>query len=253
MLTSTFCHVPGLGAHTEKSLWNQGCEDWETYLRTPDQFSVGSVAKATMLDTIHKSVDAYDRRDHRFFKDALGGRESWRAWPEFRDRTVYLDIETDGGMSGNSITTVGLYDGERFTCLVKGQDLDEFPDVIAKYGMIVTFFGAGFDIPMLRKAFPFVEFDHIHLDLCHALKKLGIRGGLKKIEKQFGIGRTDETDGLSGLDAIRLWREYQMGREQSLQTLIAYNEEDVVNLETLAQIAYDKLLVETKGQGVMQI
>ena len=107
--------------------------------------------------------------------------------------------------------------------------------------MIVTFFGAGFDIPKLKKAFPEVPFDQIHLDLCYALKRVGYRGGLKKIERQLGIARSGETDGLTGRDAIRLWNEYQSGRDSSLKLLVDYNREDVVNLERLAQIAYDKL------------
>ena len=107
--------------------------------------------------------------------------------------------------------------------------------------MIVTFFGSGFDIPMIKRAFPRCPIDQIHLDLCPALKRLGYRGGLKKIERQIGIQREDEADGLNGMDAIRLWREFQHGNSASLDRLIAYNREDVVNLEVLAQIAYDGL------------
>ena len=83
------------------------------------------------------------------------------------------------------------------------------------------------------------------MDLCHTLKRLGYRGGLKKIEKQLGINRGEDTDGLNGMDAIRLWREYLRGNEASLDTLIAYNQEDVVNLERLAEIAYSKMERET--------
>lgn len=245
MLTNSFCHIPGLGSHTERTLWREGCRSWETYLANPGRFSAGSVDSGFMRDYLEKSAKALDQRNHQFFGGHLGSRESWRAWPEFSDCVCYLDIETDGGQSGESITTVGIYDGTEFTCLVKGQNLGEFPDVFSRFGMVVTFFGGGFDIPMLKKAFPFVPFDQIHLDLCPALKRVGYRGGLKKIEKQLGINRGEETDGLSGLDAIRLWNEFQRGREQSLQTLIDYNREDVVNLQTLAAIAYGKLRAET--------
>ena len=167
--------------------------------------------------------------------------EAWRAWPEFREKTVYLDIETDGGRSGSAITTIGLYDKEGFTGLVRDVDLGNFPDIISRYSMIVTFFGAGFDLPMLQKRFPHVRFDQIHLDLCPTLRKLGLRGGLKSIEKQLGLARGDDTDGLTGLDAIRLWRQHQRGHRTALETLLAYNREDVVNLETLAEYAYDRL------------
>lgn len=178
----------------------------------------------------------------------LAESESWRAWPEFQDRCVYLDIETDGGSTGQSITTIGLYNGEEYRCLVKGKDLEVFRDAITHYSYLVTFFGTGFDLPMIRKRFRNLHMDQIHLDLCYALKQVGFRGGLKKIEKQLGIARGEDTDGLSGMDAVRLWREYDWGgREESLATLIAYNREDVVNLKTLAEIAYTRLKLARMG------
>lgn len=249
MLVNSFCHVPGLGAHTERALWRDGCRSWNTFLDNPGRYSAGSVGHDDVRAHLTRSVKALEERNHQFFGGYLGNRESWRAWPEFSDKVCYLDIETDGGQGGDSITTVGIYDGTDFTCLVKGQNLADFPDVFSQYGMVVTFFGGGFDIPMLKRAFPYVPFDQIHLDLCPALKRVGYRGGLKKIEKQLGISRGEDTDGLSGLDAIRLWNEYLRGRESSLQTLIEYNRDDVVNLQTLAAIAYGKLRAETLLQA----
>lgn len=248
MLTRTFLHIDGVGATTERSLWSQGCEDWDSYLADPGRFSVGSAGLEAVVKAVKKSKAKLEKREHQFFRRALGLGEAWRAWPEFRDSCVYLDIETDGGSSGSSITTIGMYDGQEYVCLVRGQDLESFRDAISHYGMIVTFFGAGFDLPMLSKRFPDVKFDQIHLDLCPTLRRLGLRGGLKKIEKELGIDRGEDTVGLDGLAAIRLWRAYRLkGDEEALKTLIAYNREDVVNLETLAEYAYKHLRAEALG------
>ena len=241
MLERTFCHIPGVGAQTERSLWRQGCLKWQDYLGSPGDYRIGGTDRRLFDKFVLRSQQLLAEQEYTFFASTLGTKEAWRAWPNFRKSTVYLDIETNGGQSGDSITTIGLYDGTEFTCLVNGDDLDRFPEIISGYSMIVTFFGSGFDIPMLRKAFPEVRFDHLHLDLCHTLKKVGYHGGLKKIEKALGISRTDETDGLTGFDAIRLWHEYQSGRDESLKTLIEYNREDVVNLERLSEIAFEKL------------
>ncbi len=241
MLTRTFCHVPGVGDQTERSLWSQGCDSWRTYLENPKAFCVGGADRAVVRRVLEESVLALEEGRHQFFREALGAKEAWRAWPEFRDSCVYLDIETDGGRSGDSITMIGLYDGHEFTCLTQGEDLGNFRDLISRYSMVVTFFGTGFDLPMLRRAFTGLEFDQIHLDLCFALKRTGLRGGLKAIERQLGISRTEETTGLGGLDAIRLWNRFLRGDEGALRTLREYNREDVVNLETLSQIAFDRL------------
>jgi uncharacterized protein len=79
------------------------------------------------------------------------------------------------------------------------------------------------------------------VDLCHALKRLGYRGGLKKIESEVGLLRSPETRGLSGWDAVRLWREYRYGSAEALELLLRYNREDVVNLQALMELAYDGL------------
>ncbi len=204
-----------------------------------------------VVEAIEASVAALNAGNHQYFERLLGSREAWRAWPEFRDRVLYLDIETDGGPAGDSVTMIGLYDGSEFVALTKGEDLADFPDKMSQAGMIVTFFGLGFDVPMLKKAFPQAPFDQIHMDLCFALKRVGVRGGLKKIERQFGIARSGETDGLDGRDAIYLWQRHLRGDGDALRILTEYNKEDVVNLERLAEITYNKLRDVTLGQGVL--
>lgn len=246
MLENTFIHIPGLGPTAERSLWNQGCHSWSHLLDGVHRYSVGQVDDNLVKETLEASHLALSAGEHQFFSRRLNLKDAWRAWPEFRSSCVYLDIETDGGNSGDSITTIGMYDGETFQCLIKGQDLGNFPDIISHYSMIVTFYGSGFDLPMLSKGFGGLRFDQIHLDLCPTLRRLGIRGGLKKIEKQLGISRGEDTEGLDGMDAIRLWRRYKGLRDESaLEQLIAYNREDVVNLQWLANYAYSHLRAET--------
>jgi hypothetical protein len=228
----------------ERQLWERGCHSWKHYLDEPTQFSFTSCS--TLQSWIERSEDAVHERNHQFFAKRLKTKNAWRAWPEFRDSMVCLDIETDGGQSGDSVTMVGLYDGSEFTCFVKGDNLESFRDKISHYSVIVTFFGSGFDLPMLQKRFPGMQFDHIHIDLCPALRSVGLRGGLKSIERQMGIARDESTQGLSGYDAVRLWRRYtQLHDEQALELLIRYNREDVVNLVPLADMAYERLKLAT--------
>jgi uncharacterized protein YprB with RNaseH-like and TPR domain len=241
LLENTFVHVPGIGAPMERALWDRGCMTWSDALTGINDLPFGAASRDIVRMVLNKSVEALETKEHQFFSKALGTANAWRAWPSFRSECVYLDIETDGGQSGDSITTVGIYDGNEFEVFVKGQNIESFRDRISDFGMIVTFFGLGFDIPMIRKRYPNLSLDHIHLDLCPTLRDVGIKGGLKKIEKELGIARGEETDGLSGRDAITLWRRFDRFKDdKALETLIAYNREDVVNLETLAQIAFDK-------------
>lgn len=242
MLESTFVHIPGFSPEAEKALWEQGCRSWRELAGGLDRYPVPGLEPAALKRWLARSARSLEKRDGAYFRKGLGLKDAWRAYPEFRDSCVYVNIETDGGSSGSSITTVGLYDGVDFRCLVKGRDLPEFPEIISKYGMIVTFYGSRFDLPMLERRFPGIKLHHLHLDLCPTLRQLGITGGLKKIERQLGMSRGEDTDGLGGLDAIRLWRRFTtLGDDQALETLIAYNREDVVNLEYLAGYAYENL------------
>jgi uncharacterized protein YprB with RNaseH-like and TPR domain len=87
--------------------------------------------------------------------------------------------------------------------------------------------------------------DVLHIDLCYALKRLGYSGGLKQVEAALGIARSQDTAGLSGWDAGRLWYEYRRGNGHSLARLLAYNEADVVNMERLMGLAYAGLRERT--------
>jgi hypothetical protein len=71
----------------------------------------------------------------------------------------------------------------------------------------------------------------VNIDLCYLLKCLGISGGLKGCETQLGID-LGELEGLDGYFAVLLRQEYRDRKnEKALETLLAYNAEDTVNLE----------------------
>ena len=141
-------------------------------------------------------------------------------------------------MRPEDLTVVGVFDGHRMRQFVRGVDLDRVPEALDDAAILVTFFGTGFDLPFLRRAFPHMLLPQLHVDLCYMLRKLGYRGGLKSIESQMGIRRSNATTGLSGWDAVRLWQEYRHGRKDSLETLLAYNAEDVRNMSDLLSEGY---------------
>lgn len=242
MLRRTFLHAPGVGRLTERSLWKQGCLDWDCFLQGNGRYSAGSADRGLLRDFIAESKSRLEGQEHQFFARTLGLKEAWRAYSEFAHSCAYLDIETDG----RSITMIGLYDGASFTCLVRDENLENFRDAISRYSMIVSFCGGTFDLPAIQRQFSGLHMDQIHVDLCPLLRKLGYRGGLKKIEKDCGIERPPDVDGLTGFDAVVLWRRYRgLGDALALDRLIAYNREDCVNLRALAIIAVEKMQAAT--------
>lgn len=241
LLTSTFIHSPGIGPGTEQRIWLRGITTWEDLLARHNEVKLPAGRRQILLDTVEESLARLAARDHLYFASALPHREHWRAIPEFGDRIAYLDIETTGMGEEHQITLIGLYDGKGYRKYQWGENLQDFPDDIGQYTTLVTFFGSGFDLPVIRRWFPRLRLNQLHIDLCFALKRVGYKGGLKSVEQQLGISRSSETTGLSGWDAVRLWNEYQQGSLEALDLLIAYNREDVVNLARLLPIACDAL------------
>lgn len=180
-----------------------------------------------------------------YFSKLLPSNQSWRLFPEFRNSTVYLDIETTGlDRHYNSITTIALYDGQMIKTYVQGQNLDDFIEDIQQYKVIVSYNGKSFDVPFLENYFK-IRLNHAHIDLRYVLASLGFRGGLKGCERQLDMDRGDLSD-IDGFFAVLLWDDYQRtGDQKALDTLLAYNIQDTINLENLLVTAYNMKLKDT--------
>lgn len=248
LLESTFIHAPGIGRGTELRLWQEGATDWQRYLEGGDsQWSLTLVQREALTPVVEESVQRLEEEDFGWFEKRLSAGDHWRAIPAFGHRLAFVDIETTGGNEPEDLTMIGVYDGYRMRQYVRGQNLKEFPEALEEAAILVTFFGTGFDLPFIRRTFPKLKMPQMHVDLCYLFRKLGYRGGLKKIEAELGIGRTSATTGLSGMDAVRLWFEYQGGNRHSLEVLLTYNAEDVRNMSELLAIGYKKMAMAVKS------
>ena len=243
MLRHTFIHVPGVGERTEQWLWQKNILCWEDYLRGSYQVELPRRMHLKLSLFMQLSIDALLRGDVYFFKKFLPEKELWRVYPEFRNKTVFLDIETTGlGEERDYVTVIGLFDGEKVQFFVQGSNMQDFVKAMKKYSLIVTYNGKRFDLPFLESTFSGLDFPQAHIDLRHLLKKLGYGGGLKKIEKVLGIKRCKMVRHLNGYDAVVLWNRYLDGEPEALRLLLDYNREDVVNLKYLMEFAYRKMV-----------
>lgn len=239
VLEKTFIHIQGIGKKTERRLWDRGIGTWQDFVDNGG--TIFSPARDRMVrQELGASIE--HRQNIRFFTERLSSGDMWRIFDAFKGRAVYLDIETSGGYQGaDEITVIGLYNGDTVETFVNGIDLDEFELAIAKYDLVITFSGSSFDLPFIRRWFPNISLPPAHIDLRFLLKRLGYRGGLKKIEKDLGIIRSPKIDGMDGYDAVMLWRAYQWGETDALERLIEYNTADIVNLEYLMEMGYQEM------------
>jgi hypothetical protein len=238
MLTNTFCHIPGIGPRLESRIWSRGYRSWTSVLGIPPA-ELPPRFRAFVLPQLRRSVDELEGGNASFFADRLPPAERWRMFPDFRQSAAYFDIETTGLRPEYSdVTTIALFDGSRLRHYVHGRNLEEFVEDVTKYKLLITYNGKCFDVPFIERYFG-IEVKAAHIDLRYVLRSLGYKGGLKGCEKQLGIDR-GELDGVDGYFAVLLWHDYvENGNDRALETLLAYNCEDVVNLERLMVTAYN--------------
>jgi Predicted exonuclease len=235
--------MPRIGATVEKRIWSGGVRAWDDFLDRKNDLLISPSKKEMILTGIRDSVEKLESRDFEFFARSLPKAEHWRAFREFSDKVAYVDIETTGlSPASSSITVVGIYDGKEARTFVKGIDLDDIVDIFPKYEFLVTFNGARFDLPFIKREFPQIEFNQLHADLMYPLRRISLSGGLKKIECELGISRAEETVGISGFDAVRLWHQYERGDEDALDLLLKYNREDIVNLKTIIDMTLPRFI-----------
>ena len=154
---------------------------------------------------------------------------------------AYLDIETTGlSPFCNMITVIGIYlcDGidDTFIQLYGGDvTCENLSAALERADTIYTYNGKRFDLPFIN-AFLGINLEEKfqHNDLMYTCWEHNLRGGFKSVERQLGIDR--ETEGISGYHAVLLWERYRhLNDIDSLELLLKYNKEDVINLKILKE------------------
>jgi len=248
MIKSSFIFLDGVGYTTEKRLWQRGVLCWDDFLGLKGIAGISRDRKASHDVTLENARSSMSDCERTFFSRRLKKGDHWRLYPDFKKRVCFLDIETTGLGYGNDITVVGVYDGSEVRSYVKGDNLTEqaLAEEFSRHSLIVSFYGSAFDVPFIKSKYPRLNLDVPHMDLCFASRKIGLRGGLKSIEREIGLARGDDIAGVDGFEAVRLWRRWERrGDREAFERLMEYNRADVVNLEVLADLVYKRLWDKT--------
>lgn len=261
MLQSTFQLGPKLGPAREKALWTCGIARWEDYWGSPDATATpaprapGSGRPPAFDPVLRAAIDeaaaAFAARDLERLAILLPSGEHWRLFGELGAGAAYLDIETSDDVVGHEgISAIGVLDRGGPRLFLAERDLEQFPEAARGWSMLVTFNGRSYDVPILRRAFPGWEPPAVHVDLRHALGRLGHRGTLKQLEERLArhharpeyLGRPEHLRALNASGAGALFRRGREGDREALRRFAEYNLYDAIGLRTLMAFAYNGLV-----------
>lgn len=246
MIRNSYIFLEKIDAKTENNIWKQGISDWDSFLETKKIKGMSKARKLYYNRQILKARKALYNLNSSYFIDKIPSTETWRLYNFFKEDSVFLDIETTGIYSHDDITLVGLFDGFETKIMIKDINLNInfLKKELEKYKLIVTFNGAVFDLPFIKKRYYNLLPNIPHFDLRTACARVGLTGGLKTIERKLGIKRNKIIEKLYGGDAVTLWKMFRAtGDDYYLNLLVEYNEEDVINLKKIADYVYDKLKI----------
>ncbi len=252
MIANSFIFLDKIGEKLEKSIWQQGILSWDQFLAAKSVKGISRKRKMYYDRIVLQARSALYSQCSGYFIGRLPQCENWRLYDNFKDQAVFLDIETSGMSRYDDITVFGIFDGINTKTMIRGINMDykELKKELDRYKLIVTYNGSTFDIPFIRKRYPRLLPQVPNFDLRVACQRVNLTGGLKEIEKKFGIERSKIVEDMYGGDALRLWKMYRVtGDSYYLKLLVEYNEEDVYNLKKIADTVTARLKHECLAEG----
>ena len=235
MIKNSFIFLEKVGKRKEKNIWKQ-VKCWNEFLETGCVKGIAKGKKSYYDRKIEEAKEALLSENSAYFVEKLPKVEMWRLYNYFKDESGYLDIEVD---SSGKVILVGISDYYNSNFFVKGVNLDRksIEKELLKFKVLITFNGSSFDLPKLRKELG-VLVKVPHIDLKPLCVNLGLKGGLKEVEKELNLRRPQHLKG----NPVSLWKAFHAsGDKEYLDLLIEYNKEDIENLKGVMERVYRQL------------
>jgi uncharacterized protein YprB with RNaseH-like and TPR domain len=226
--------LPHLGPVRLERLQTRGMRTWDDLLAAGDPLGLRGRWE-DVCAAVRERQRAVADDEPRRLAGALHARDHWRVLAHWFDQASFFDIETSGLGAGSEVTLVVCLHRGRLLRYFRGENLDAFLDLLQEVKLMVSYNGTGFDVPRIEDLFHVPSFPCAHVDLRWMCHYRGWHGGLKAIERQLGLRRPADLDGVDGLMAVALWEQWtRLGDAAARRRLERYCAADTVALQRLA-------------------
>ena len=218
MIEKSFIFLDGINYKKESNIWAQKIYSWDDFISRDKIKGISYFMKRHYDRLLIKAKKSLFLRDTSFFKDILPSMDTWRLYERFKNECLFLDIEAG---TRKRVEVIGLYDGESVVTLHKDYNLEKFfhSNFFNDFKLLITFNGSVFDLPIINEKLGCILPNIPHIDLRFLCDKIGLKGGLKKIEKKLELERD----------------VFFENRNKSLYNIISYNQSDVLNLKPILE------------------
>ena len=235
MIQQSFIFLEKVGRKKEQKIFQQA-KNWQQFLNKDKIKGIATKKKFQYDRQIQEAQKSLKEEKPEYFVNRLPKKEMWRLYNYFKEDCCFLDIEVD---SKGQIIIVGISNDYSTKTFVAGINLDKnsIQKELQKYKIIITFNGGAFDLPKLRKQLQ-LRLTQPHIDLKPLCVNLGLKGGLKEIERILQLKRPQNLQG----SPVSLWKAFHAsGDKEYLDLLIQYNNEDCENLRAIINKVYGEL------------
>ena len=155
MIQNSFIFLEKLDSKTEQNLWEQGIIDWNCFLNKNRIKGISNFRKSYYNRQLLKARHELFNLNSSYFINKLPLSETWRLYNFFKEDAIFLDIETSGLSSYDSITVFGLYNGYDTKMMIKGINFDckAIKQELSKYKLILLSMEQLLTCLLLKKGF----------------------------------------------------------------------------------------------------
>ena len=234
MITEALQHCRGIGPVRLQALHAAGVRSWYDIVSFPDR--VPEAWRDGLVSECQKCLEALASDDIWYFVRNLAPTDRWRILPQFLNEASFFDIETTGLEFDCTVTVIICWHAGQLHTFVEGENLDDFLDLLEEIRLLISFNGSSFDVPKLLDCFHIPDLPCPHLDLRWPCYHRELQGGLKQVAATLGIERPRDLADVDGDLAVRLWSQWDEGRDNSArEQLIRYCAADVLLLRPVSE------------------